>query len=174
MVIVLCSEMDRKIERDMARLLEEFGSVISIDTGVALAYYLQEQKPCDLVVVAADGAGGMNACSFARGQNKKVPLVWVSDDSDFEQQARRIPVNLFLVKPVDEKRLKEWLSNFNDKQRNVMKQAAHASRDGPDGEAFDALALVDFVVTFGNAIANGSRRLNDIEQSNLNRRMKNG
>lgn len=36
-----------------------------------------------------------------------------------------------------------------------MKQVAHSSRDGPDGEAFDALALVDFIVTFGNAIANG-------------------
>lgn len=41
---------------------------------------------------------------------------------------------------------------------NEMKRTAHAARDGPDDESSDALALLDFIVTFGDAIEDGQSR----------------
>lgn len=42
--------------------------------------------------------------------------------------------------------------HFRPKTVDEMKRVACAARDGPHGEALDALVLVDFILTFGNAI----------------------
>ena len=55
--------------------------------GVTLAYYLQHGGPCDLAVVAVDGADGMNYCDYARHIRPGVRVLWVTQDADFAPAA---------------------------------------------------------------------------------------
>ena len=68
--------------------------------GVTLAYYLQHGGPCDLAVVAVDGADGMNYCDYARHIRPGVRVLWVTQDADFAPRSQRMGADGFLVKPL--------------------------------------------------------------------------
>lgn len=59
----------------------------------------------DLLIVAADGARGMEACIGARKIRSRIPLFWFSDDRAFGPQSYRMECTYFAVKPVPVHRL---------------------------------------------------------------------
>ena len=66
-----------------------------------LQAYLLTDAPCDLVVSATDGALGMNCCTTAHDRRAGVPILWITEQKEFESQSWRTPVDAFLVKPVE-------------------------------------------------------------------------
>ena len=87
MRIALCSYSQKEKE---TALLMKLGKVDRFDNGVFCTYAMQWDGPYDAVVVMEDGARGMNFCMSIRGYSKDVPLLWISDQAEFEPQSRRM------------------------------------------------------------------------------------
>lgn len=81
MRIALCSYSQK--EKETALLMKQ-GRVDRFDNGVFCTYAMQRDGPYDAVVVMEDGARGMNFCMSIRGYSKDVPLLWISDQAEFE------------------------------------------------------------------------------------------
>ena len=87
---------------------------------IALCSYSQKEKETALLMklgkvdrfVMEDGARGMNFCMSIRGYSRDVPLLWISDQAEFEPQSRRMQADTFLVKPVTEYQLREAVSRL--------------------------------------------------------------
>ena len=77
-----------------------------------------------ILVVIEDGARGMNFCMSIRGYSRDGPLLWISDQAEFEPQSRRLQVDTFLVKPVTEYQLREAVSRLLQKttRRNEQRE----------------------------------------------------
>lgn len=88
-----------KASAALTQVLSLLGTVAVFADQFRLRDYLLAKNPCDLVVSAADGALGMNVCITAREQG--LPILWLTEQPDFAPQSRRIPVDVFLVKPVE-------------------------------------------------------------------------
>ena len=77
MIALICDSW----ENFWREVLSPWGEIKTFSDGVTLAYYLQHGGPCDLAVVAVDGADGMNYCDYARhirsspcpGASRKIP-----------------------------------------------------------------------------------------------------
>ena len=82
------------------QVLCPWGEIKTFSDGVTLAYYLQHGGPCDLAVVAVDGADGMNYCDYARHIRPGVRVLWVTQDADFAPRSQRMGADGFLVKPL--------------------------------------------------------------------------
>lgn len=104
MRIALCSYSQKEKE---TALLMKLGKVDRFDNGVFCTYAMQRDGPYDAVVVMEDGAKGMNFCMSIRGYSKTIPLLWISDQAEFEPQSRRMQVESFLVKPMAEQSLQQ-------------------------------------------------------------------
>lgn len=87
-------------QQDVENVLNEFGQVVYFSDNTQLAEYMRKALPCSLAVVYMDGAKGMNCCNYIRRQCRSVPIIWISDQSEFEAESRRIPVDDFWVKPM--------------------------------------------------------------------------
>ena len=85
----------------LAQVLSLLGRVRVFADQSGLREYLVSGAPCHLVVSATDGALGMNFCITAHERRKGVPILWITEQKEFEPQSRRIPVDTFLVKPVE-------------------------------------------------------------------------
>ena len=94
MRIALCSYSQKEKE---TALLMKLGKVDRFDNGVFCTYAMQRDGPYDAVVVMEDGARGMNFCMSIRGYSKDVPLLWISDQAEFEPQSCRMRVDDFWV-----------------------------------------------------------------------------
>ena len=121
MRIALCSYSQK--EKETALLMKQ-GRVDRFDNGVFCTYAMQRDGPYDAVVVMEDGARGMNFCMSIRGYSKDVPLLWISDQAEFEPQSRRMQTDTFLVKPVTEYQLREAVSQLLQKaaRRNEQRE----------------------------------------------------
>lgn len=64
-----------------------------------------EKGGYDLVVVAADGACGMESVIAVRNASPELPVIWFSDDADFGVQSYRLGCSYFGVKPVTSEKL---------------------------------------------------------------------
>ena len=109
MRIALCSYSQKEKE---TALLMKLGKVDRFDNGVFCVYAMQREGPYDAVVRMEDGARGMNFCMSRRGYSRDVPLLWISDQAEFEPQSRRLWVDDFWVKPVTEHQLGEAVSRL--------------------------------------------------------------
>ena len=121
MRIALCSYSQKEKE---TALLMKLGKVDRFDNGVFCVYAMQREGPYDAVVIMEDGARGMNFCMSIRGYSKDVPLLWISDQAEFEPQSRRLQADTFLVKPVTEYQLREAVSQLLQKatRRNEQRE----------------------------------------------------
>lgn len=99
-------------------VLSAWEQVQAFPDGVALAYYLQQGGECSLALVAVDGAEGMNWTTYAKHQRPSLPVVWISEQAEFEPQSRRIPVDGFLTKPVEQKHLTELITGILGPPKN--------------------------------------------------------
>ena len=104
------------------RPLELLGQVLALENDTQLRDYLLGGQPCDLVVAAADGGAGMNFCTTAHERRTGVPLLWITEQKEFEPQSWRTPVDAFLVKPVEPSTV------FATAQR-LLEQGARAAPD---------------------------------------------
>ena len=95
MRIALCSYSQKEKE---TALLMKLGKVDRFDNGVFCTYAMQRDGPYDI-----------------RGYSRDVPLLWISDQAEFEPQSRRLQVDTFLVKPVTEYQLREAVSRLLQK-----------------------------------------------------------
>ena len=109
MRIALCSYSQKEKE---TALLIKLGKVDRFDKGVFCVYAMQRDGPYGAVVVMEDGVRGMNFCMSIRGYSKDAPLLWISDQAEFEPQSRRLRVDDFWVKPVTEHQLGEAVSQL--------------------------------------------------------------
>ena len=109
MRIALCSYSQKEKE---TALLMKLGKVDRFDNGVFCVYAMQREGPYDAVVIIEDGTRGMNFCMSIRGYSRDVPLLWISDQAEFEPQSRRLQVDDFWVKPVTEHQLGEAVSRL--------------------------------------------------------------
>ena len=112
MRIALCSYSQKEKE---TALLMKLGKVDRFDNGVFCVYAMQREGPYDAVVIMEGGARGMNFCMSIRGYSRDVPLLWISDQAEFEPQSRRMQADTFLVKPVTEYQLREAVSQLLQK-----------------------------------------------------------
>ena len=58
------------------------------------------ESPPDCIVIAMDGADGMEGVIAARSVCKNVPVLWFSDDNGFGVQSYRLGCAYFHKKPV--------------------------------------------------------------------------
>ena len=72
---------------------------------------MQRDGPYDAVVVMEDGARGMNFCMSIRGYSRDVPLLWISDQAEFEPQSRRLQADFYLF-GMTEYQLREAVSRL--------------------------------------------------------------
>mgnify|MGYP000152198838 FL=1 len=98
MRIALCSYSQKEKE---TALLMKLGKVDRFDNGVFCVYAMQRDGPYDAVVVMEDGARGMNFCMSIRGYSRDVPLLWISDQAEFEPQSRRMQADTLFGKACD-------------------------------------------------------------------------
>ena len=96
MIALICDSW----ENFWREVLSPRGEIKAFPDGVTLAYYLQHGGPCDLAVVAVDGADGMNYCDYARHIRPGVRVLWVTQDADFAPRSQRMGADGFLVKPL--------------------------------------------------------------------------
>ncbi|MEM1484529.1 hypothetical protein V6615_06565 [Oscillospiraceae bacterium PP1C4] len=61
---------------------------------VKLAYFLRDGPLVDLAVVGYPGAEGLAACDYLRTQNHSLPILWLWDRREFEQEGGRLGVTL--------------------------------------------------------------------------------
>lgn len=64
----------------------------------------------------------MNFCMSIRGYSRDVPLLWISDQAEFEPQSHRLQVDDFWVKPITEHQLGKQSSGFFREKGEVMNQ----------------------------------------------------
>ena len=85
---------------------------------------MQRDGPYDAVVIMEDGARGMNFCMSIRGYRKDVPLLWISDQAEFDPQSRRMQAETILVQPVTEYQQGEAVSQLlqNTTTRNEPRE----------------------------------------------------
>ena len=63
--------------------------------------------PYDIVIVALDGARGMNEVSEWSGRVPSSKVIWITDDQEFAGVAMQNHIFDFIVRPYDVPRLKE-------------------------------------------------------------------
>ena len=67
-------------------------------------------EPVDLVLVTADGAGGMEAVGAAHKLRLESPRVWFSNDLDFAVQSYRLDCAYFAFKSITAEKLQKALA----------------------------------------------------------------
>ncbi len=87
---LLESQCQRQHRRPVLRFFENYDSFIQN----------LPQGRCDLVIVARDGADGMEGARAAKDLLPKVPLVWFSDDNGFGPQSYRMGCAYFAARPI--------------------------------------------------------------------------
>ncbi len=60
---------------------------------------------CDLLIVAQDGASGMEGARAAKVLLPDVPLIWFSDDNGFGPESYRVGCAFFCALPITKERL---------------------------------------------------------------------
>ncbi len=58
------------------------------------------QCGCELLIVARDGAGGMEGARAARILLPEIPIVWFSDDKGFGPESYRVGCSFFSAAPI--------------------------------------------------------------------------
>lgn len=115
MHIALCCKQDTE---PIKQALSAFGEVTVFEgawdrqPSVQLACYLARGEPCDLAVVALDGAAGMHDCKQIKSHQKDLPVLWISEQEEFWKESQRLRVEEFLVKPVPEGMLKKIVGHM--------------------------------------------------------------
>lgn len=74
-----------------------------------LLLYRVRQGACDAALVALPGALGMEAAMGVRGMDKRLPLVWMSDDEVFAMESYRLQAQMFLLRPATEEQIADAL-----------------------------------------------------------------
>jgi DNA-binding NtrC family response regulator len=78
-------------------------------------------KAYDIVIVALDGAKGMNEVTEWVGRFPDSKIVWITDDRDFAGVAIQKHICDFIVRPFNEERIKESLrSAVSESSRNSV------------------------------------------------------
>ena len=108
MIALICDAR----EQEWIAFLSRWREVRVFPDGVEPAYYLRQGNPCDLALVAVDGARGMNWARNIKSEKRSLPVVWISEQAEFEPQSRRIPTDGFFIKPVDWDRLEEVVTHI--------------------------------------------------------------
>ena len=67
----------------------------------------------DLVVVASDGAAGMEAVMASKRSRPDVAVVWMSNDGDFGAQSYRLGCTFFGVKPITKELIQNAIQKYN-------------------------------------------------------------
>lgn len=98
--------------REWTAFLSRWREVRLFPDGVEPAYYLRLGNPLDMALVAMDGARGMNWARKVKSERPSLPVLWISEQAEFEPQSRRIQVDGFFTKPVDRVRLEEAITHI--------------------------------------------------------------
>lgn len=69
-----------------------------------------EQQQIDLMIIAVDGADGMEGVIAARKFQPETKLIWFSNDKAFGSQSYRLNCTYFAVKPITEELLETAVS----------------------------------------------------------------
>ena len=108
MIALICDAQ----EREWTAFLSRWREVRLFPDGVEPAYYLRLGNSLDMALVAMDGARGMNWARKVKSEKPDLPVVWISEQAEFEPQSRRIRMDGFFPKPVDCARLEELLTRI--------------------------------------------------------------
>ena len=108
MIALICDAL----ETEWIAFLSRWRQVRLFPDGVEPAYYLKLGNPCDMALVAVDGAMGMNWVRNVKSERPSLPVVWISEQAEFEPQSRRIPTDGFFPKPVEWERLEKAVSGI--------------------------------------------------------------
>ncbi len=68
------------------------------------------RQRCDMVIVARNGADGMEGAFAVRDLLPRVPLVWFSDDNGFGPQSYRVGCEYFAPRPITDEQMHRALS----------------------------------------------------------------
>ncbi len=55
---------------------------------------------CELLIIARDGAGGMEGARAARILQPELPIIWFSDDKGFGPESYRVGCSFFSAAPI--------------------------------------------------------------------------
>lgn len=108
MIALICDTW----EQEWIAFLSRWREVRVFPDGVEPAYYLRMGNPLDMALVAMDGARGMNWARKVKVEKPDLPVVWISEQAEFEPQSRRISVDGFFPNPIDWTMLEELLTRI--------------------------------------------------------------
>lgn len=114
MIALICEDMQQERLR---ALLSAFDEVKSYPGASEFAYNMLAGSRCRLLVVAKDGATGMNECDQVRQRKTLDAVLWITEQAGFLNQSKRMGVERFLVRPVSDDTLRETVAGLlaNDK-----------------------------------------------------------
>ena len=92
-------------------------------------HYHPERK-CDLVVVAVDGAQGMELACACREMFGDTLVVWITDDPYFAGVAIRMHIFDFIVRPFAEARFRESVRKLKEGKVDVWQKMPSGRRMG--------------------------------------------
>lgn len=72
--------------------------------------------PYDIIVVALEGAKGMNVCMEWSEKHPASRIIWLTSDSDFAKIAIRHHLDGFLLRPFDENSFRESVRRVMDRE----------------------------------------------------------
>lgn len=70
------------------------------------------EGPPECIVIAMNGANGMEGVIAAKGMCGNIPVIWFSDDNDFGVQSYRLGCAYFHKKPVSPEVLSAAIAKF--------------------------------------------------------------
>lgn len=76
-----------------------------------------QEKVYDAVIVAEDGANGMEGVIAAGSVKKDIPVMWLSDDKGFLAQSFRLGAAYFHQKPISAETLSQALKQCQGKRK---------------------------------------------------------
>ena len=79
---------------------------------IVLCSYSQKEKETALLMKLGKVDRFDNGVFCTYAMQRDVPLLWISDQAEFEPQSRRMQADTFLVKPVTEYQLREAVSRL--------------------------------------------------------------
>jgi len=105
--------MDGQEYEILSRILEEESPGLMVSQGVMDREYHLERE-YDVVVVGINGAQGMELVCKYRELYGNTLVIWITDDPYFARMAIRTHIFDFIVRPLEETRLREALKRIKE------------------------------------------------------------
>ena len=136
MKIAICDD-EKNLRRDLRRLveihLELKGLSFSVSEYESGEQLLADSRSEDIDILFLDiempGKGGMETASLLRASGRKMLIIFITAYPDYVFQGYEVQAFHYILKPYQEKKIKEVLDRAGDPDRTVLRHRTESRRD---------------------------------------------